>query len=333
MKKHPPHFTSAMFRRGHLFLLLAAFGVSFLTAWRLGLFDSTKRPALPTLENLKVLQNVNKVLNSIPVLQKPNESVQLVGTKPVTAKPIETKPVVVAATEPKPPPAKPLPVLTSEPQDNFYGKGCKVNRYRGRLQQVLAEWQKIVVRRNIDEYFICFGSFLGSKRNGDIVPYDSDMDVCMFRHEYHKLYPEESKRPVNLNDGKIHMLLQRHSPHPKANTPRKDCRGKIVRSVTDNCAILDPHGRLYLGALIYLDIFMIEDHGSELWDEYRDRIHPRDAILPTKPCKYLGIDTQCPNNDDKYLNVYYGKDYMKPHHVCRGGRWVQNVVGARRPFV
>jgi hypothetical protein len=301
----------------------------------MGVFEQPIKSRTPTTSNLKVLENVNKVLDSISAPQKPSTSVEHVGTKLSGT----TKVAAVAPTQPKPKPAterplvKPLPVLTSEPQDSFYGKGCKVNRYRGRLQKVLAEWQKIVRRRNITQYFICFGSFLGSKRNGDIVPYDSDMDVCMFRHDYHKLDPEESKRPVNLDDGKIHMLLQRHSPHPKSNTPRKNCKGQIVRSVSDNCAILDPHGRLYLGSLIYLDIFMIEDHGSQLWDEYRDRIHDRDSILPVKPCKYLGIDTQCPNNAEKYLNVYYGKDYMKPHHICSGGKWVQNMPGARRAFV
>jgi hypothetical protein len=210
-----------------------------------------------------------------------------------------------------------LPVLTLEAQNAFYGFGCKENSYRKRLQVILREWSMLAKRRNITQYFICFGSFLGSVRNGDMIPYDSDVDVCMFRHEYHKLYPEESRRPVNLNDGKIHLLLQRHSPHPKPNTPRKDCKGNIVRKVADHCAILDPHGRLYNGALIYMDIFMIEDHGTKLWDEYRDKIHDRDSMLPVKPCKYLGLETQCPNNATKYLSVYYGSRYMTPLRKCK----------------
>ena len=230
-------------------------------------------------------------------------------------------------------PPRALPALTLEAQNSFYGFGCKENRYRKRLQVILQEWSVLARRRNITQYFICFGSFLGSFRNGDMVPYDSDLDVCMFRHDYYKLDPEESKRPVNLSDGKIHLLLQRHSPHPLPNTPRKDCKGNIVRKVADHCAILDPHGRLYNGALIYMDIFMIEDHGAQLWDEYKDRIHNRDAILPVKPCKYLGLDTQCPNNATKYLNVYYGSQYMKSHHICKNGMWQKNMIDARRPFV
>ena len=325
-----------MVRRPHVFLCFTIFGLCFLLAWRFRFFVSVTQPIhkhraknLQTLENIKnILQNSTSADTNLVNPTEQSKTSKTNEVKPDTQKPTQPK-----STQAKPTPERPLPVLTAEPQDSFYGKGCKINRYRARHQKILNEWQKIVKRRNIEQYFICFGSFLGSVRNGDIVPYDSDMDVCMFRHDYHKLYPEESKRPVNLNDGKIHMLLQRHSPHPNSNTPRQNCKGELVRSVADDCAILDPHGRLYLGSLIYLDIFMIEDHGAQLWDEYRNRIHPRDAILPLKPCKYLGLDTLCPNNQEKYLDVYYGKDYMKPHHVCKNGSWVQNMAGARRRLV
>ena len=242
-----------------------------------------------------------------------------------------TKPA--QTTPPAPTPSPTLPPLTLEAQDSYYGPGCTENRYRKRLQKVLQEWGLLAERRNITQYFLCFGSFLGAVRNSDMVPYDSDLDVCMFRHDYYKLYPEESNRPVNLNDGRIHLLLQRHSPHPLENTPRKDCKGNIVRSVVDDCAILDPHARLYNGALIYMDIFMLEDHGALFWDEYRDRIHHRNAILPIKPCKYLRLDTKCPNDKEKYLKMYYGNNYMVPHHKCNDGKWEQNMVGARPPLV
>ena len=88
------------------------------------------------------------------------------------------------------------------------------------------------------------------------------MDVCMFRRDYHKLSPEESKRPLNLNDGTMHMLLQKHAPHPKTNVPRLDCKGKIVRHFADMCSILIPHGRRCLGKIIPLDIFLLEDQGA-----------------------------------------------------------------------
>ena len=222
-----------------------------------------------------------------------------------------------------------LPEMTRDAQDAYYGPGCKVNRNRRRLQLLLHEWREIVRRRNIAEYFLCFGSLVGSVRNGEIIPYDSDVDVCVFRRDYHKLLPEESKRPVNLKDRRMHMLVQRHSPHPSSKTPRKDCNGTVVRNQVDGCSILDPHARLFLGAHVFLDIFVVKDNGAQLWDEYRDKLHERAVIFPLRSCTFLGLQTLCPNDGEKYLGAYYGTEFMKPHYVCKNGKWVKNRRDAR----
>ena len=214
-------------------------------------------------------------------------------------------------------------------QDEYYGAGCEENPYRKGLQILLHAWNLIAERRNISKSFICFGSMLGSLRNGDIIPLDTDADVCMLRNEYHKLHAEESRRPLDLNDGKIHLLLQRHSPHPSADTPREDCNGKIVRTTTDACSILDPHARLYIHSNIYLDIFMIEDHGDVLWDEYRNVFHAREVLFPLKSCSFLGIPSLCPGDHSKYLTPYYGADFIKPLTICKNGRWTPNIQPKR----
>ena len=210
-------------------------------------------------------------------------------------------------------------------QDAFYGRGCQENPYREGLQILLHTWNLIAERRNISKFFICFGSMLGSLRNGDLIPLDTDADICMLRNEYHKLYAEESKRPLDLNDGKIHLLLQRHSPHPQPDTPREDCDGNIVKRTTDDCAILDPHARLYIHAKIYLDIFMIEDHGEVLWDEYRNVFHKREVLFPLKSCSFLGISSKCPRDTTTYLTSYYGENFIEPLVICSNGRWIPNV--------
>ena len=210
-------------------------------------------------------------------------------------------------------------------QNRFYGAGCEENPYRRGLQILLHEWNLIAQRRNINTYFVCFGSMLGSLRNRDIIPLDTDADICMLRQDYHKLFAEESRRPLDLNDGNIHLLLQRHSPHPQRDTPRQNCQGKIVRTTTDDCSILDPHARLYIHAKIYLDIFMIEDHGDVLWDEYRNVFHKRGVVFPLNLCSYLGIPSKCPRDASAYLEAYYGRNFMTPLVVCKKGRWVSRV--------
>ncbi|XP_028402196.1 uncharacterized protein LOC114525172 [Dendronephthya gigantea] len=214
-------------------------------------------------------------------------------------------------------------------QDSYYGKGCKTNLYRSRLKIIFNVWREMAKRRNITRYFIAYGSFLGAVRNGDVIPYDSDIDVCIFRDEYHKLFPEESSRPLDLNDGTVHLLLQRHSPHPKDDTPRKDCNGSLVRRVADDCAILDPHARLYQSSYVYMDIFLLEDFRSVVYDEYDYRFLKRDIVLPLRPCRFLGMSTYCPNDAARYLTAYYGATYLKPHHICQGNRWFVNMPDAR----
>ncbi|XP_028392091.1 uncharacterized protein LOC114516736 [Dendronephthya gigantea] len=217
-------------------------------------------------------------------------------------------------------------VVKSPKKKNYtsYGKGCPENPYRSRFKTLLSAWEGIAARQNITDYFICFGSLLGQTRNGDCVPYDHDIDVCMFRRDLYKLDPEEEKRPFKYDDGTPHMIIQRHCHHPPGDTPRQDCNGKVVTSYTDKCAIVDPCARILLGSPPFLDVFAIKDKNEELFDEYKRVTHKRDVILPFKPCEYMGIKTKCPNNATKYLTRYYGEDHLnKPIYVCKDGMWVK----------
>ena len=139
-----------------------------------------------------------------------------------------------------------------------YGEGCRENPYRERFKTLLRSWEGIAKRQNITEYFICFGSMLGQSRNGDCVPYDHDIDICMFRRDLYKLDPEEEKRPFKYDDGTPHMIIQRKCHHPPSNTPRQQCDGKVVTSYTDKCAIVDPCARILLGSPPFLDVFAIK---------------------------------------------------------------------------
>lgn len=213
---------------------------------------------------------------------------------------------------------------------NYYGVGCSGKpSFHERYATLLRFWETIAARRNITEYFLCFGTMLGASRDGDIVPYDHDIDICMFRKDIHKLEPEDEKRPFNYNDGKPHMILQRHCHHPKSDTPRQDCNGKVVGKYVDACSILDPCARILMGYLPFLDVFAIKDNGDVLLDEYKKVKHKRSTILPIKSCKLMGIDTKCPNNSTTYLRRYYGEHFAKPHYTCENNTWVATGKNVR----
>jgi hypothetical protein len=145
--------------------------------------------------------------------------------------------------------------------------------------------------------------------------------IYFCRNDFPKLDPEEARRPFNYDDGKPHLIIQRSSPHSKSGTPRRDCQGNFVSHRTDPCSVLDPHARLLLGSHSFLDIFVLADNGSTLFDEYERITYARDVILPVMPCKFLGMSTNCPNKVPEYLATNYGKDFMKPYKVCRHGSW------------
>ena len=63
---------------------------------------------------------------------------------------------------------------------------CGVNKYRATLVNILQRWDKIARDNNIT-YFLTYGSLLGSWRDGDQIPYDTDMDVYVMSSENEKI--------------------------------------------------------------------------------------------------------------------------------------------------
>ena len=60
---------------------------------------------------------------------------------------------------------------------SYYGDGsCRKRANRKRLVEILTRWMDIAEELNIT-YMLTYGSLLGAWRNGEVIPYDTDMDI------------------------------------------------------------------------------------------------------------------------------------------------------------
>ena len=216
----------------------------------------------------------------------------------------------------------------SLPNPSIYGAGCGKNPFRERFEILLRTWLSIAARRNIT-YFICYGSLLGLFRDGEPIPFDHDMDVCIFRKDLYKLELEDEPKPFDPNDGNTHLIYQKHCHHPKPDTPRTSCQGVTVSKMVDQCAFLDPCARLYLKTT-WLDVFAMRDKNTDLLDDWKRKTLKRDIIFPLQPCVLMGMKTLCPNDITAYLTTYYGKDYTKSLYVCVDGKWTTNGPNVKK---
>ena len=216
----------------------------------------------------------------------------------------------------------------------IYGSGCRENPFHKRLETLFRTWVSIATRRNLT-YFVCYGALLGLYRDGDVIPFDNDLDVCIFRNELYKLEMEDEPKPFKADDGKTHLIYQRHCHHPKIGTPRKTCKGVEVTKDVDQCTFLDPCARIVLRPptserTTWIDVFALRDNDSYLLDDWKRKTHKRAIIFPLKPCVFIGIQTVCPNNITGYLTRYYGNDFAtKSHYVCKNGEWMANTDDAK----
>ena len=122
---------------------------------------------------------------------------------------------------------------------NIKYKKCdtlKSNPKRPIFQELLRGWIKIAERNNIS-YVLSSGSLLGQYRNGDVIPWDIDVDIMLQDSLIYQL--EKITTPRNFTQGAdnaFHFVVQ-----PEYTTPsqmrRWNCNGQ-VSSKPPSCCIL-----------------------------------------------------------------------------------------------
>ena len=112
---------------------------------------------------------------------------------------------------------------------SVYGEvGCPDNPWRKALNKLLRHWIQISKQNKI-EYVLACGSLLGAMRDGDIIPYDSDIDILVDQNYFSIFKRLSSKRGFSTSDEKIRLVVQ---PEFTLNIPvevrkRFTCQGEV----------------------------------------------------------------------------------------------------------
>ena len=124
-----------------------------------------------------------------------------------------------------------LTVSTQALKTPIYGEeDCPDNPRREVLFELLRKWVEISKQNNI-EYVLACGSLLGATRNGDIIPYDTDIDVLVNVNHFSIIEGLSERRNFDSFDGKIHLVVQREFMLniSMENKKRFNCQGKVSR--------------------------------------------------------------------------------------------------------
>lgn len=139
-----------------------------------------------------------------------------------------------------------------------------------------------VLETNNIPYFIICGTLLGSIREGEIIPWDDDIDIGIMESDMEKFN--------SLDFG-----------YRSSGASENSC------------------GKIYLDEKLYIDVFPFEKKGDRyqyIEKSARD-LWPNDYFLegelfPLKKYKFGNLEVSGPNNHLQYSERAWGKDWRKP---------------------
>jgi len=137
---------------------------------------------------------------------------------------------------------------------------------------------KKVLQNNGVRFVVFFGSLLGSKRNGEVIPGDSDFDIMCFAEDYLKW--ENTKKELRA----------------------------VGFTVPENKPLMDDYlirngEKIDINWMIKFGKYYVYDNGI---------YYPISHFSPLETTKIGGEDFPCPNNSEKLLVDLYGSDWKIP---------------------
>ncbi|GAV03214.1 hypothetical protein RvY_13673 [Ramazzottius varieornatus] len=184
---------------------------------------------------------------------------------------------------------------------------CCVRALRNVLQHVID-----VFNTNDVRYWLEGGSLLGAARNGELIPWDYDIDLGMY-----------------LNDTKQVQFLQAANEGPV-----EDVDGFVWEK---SSASEGQFYRVHYSKTnrMHVDIFPFYSNDSTMTKDYWFATHPQDKefperfLLPLETVSFMGLTVSSPNNVREFLELKFGKGCIEnpkfPHDLVASSTTLQST--------
>ncbi|CAB4028826.1 Hypothetical predicted protein [Paramuricea clavata] len=206
------------------------------------------------------------------------------------------------------------------------GNNCPPNKDRESFAALLAQWHTLATFYKIP-YVIGCGSLLGQYRDGDIIPWDEDVDVLVDIKKFKALEVFGGRRNFEQTyDDKFHFVVQNDfERREEDDRTRLSCTGQVVRDQIDSCSFVSPMGRVIQG-FNHLDIFpyVVSREKRKVLDLDMDTDYNLRDFFPFKECVFMNVKTSCPRNIRGVLEAAY--DDLKSDHSCVNGAWIMRKL-------
>ncbi|CAL8083598.1 unnamed protein product [Calicophoron daubneyi] len=219
------------------------------------------------------------------------------------------------------------------------------------LYRTLQEWIKLAYQYQL-MWWICYGSLLGSlrrtiyscchmdisdfrqlrreNRDGTIIPYDHDMDICILGSHVDRVRKLATDRR-DIKIGQFNLVTRPAGDCRLSGGARMTCDGRKASKQVDTCSFCGPLARMFYRYGTFIDIFVThlqfinDSHDNSLRFGYFDegwqahnhgkKVMSLDHIFPLKICLFMGLTVPCPRKVDA-ITVHYGKNFMIPKRRC-----------------
>ena len=182
-------------------------------------------------------------------------------------------------------------------------------------------------------WFFEGGALLGIRRNNTLIPWDSDIDLCVIVERGWK--GPTIGYTANSSDGGLYLanfaarlMIFAASERDGSTNPYtiRSCAFNNQGLCTTAFKVHRPGQRMVGGGLFvdgpHIDVQPVlsvpSDNGAQfrfLNAFWRNRIYPVSAVVPIMPCLLYDLQGRCPNSPHVILTVLFGADYLSATSV------------------